>query len=128
MKKIKPIKHNTYELSKWRVEPSNSYWATIFVAGGLEASTKVCQDFCMKVGLCVTIEPTNYVYTGGSEIGVRVGLIHYAPFPDSKDNIFNKARELGKLLAEENSQWSYTVLTPEVSAFFSRRRRKGETS
>jgi hypothetical protein len=118
------IKHHTYELAPWREEVAKSFWAKVYVAGEMEAALRICREYCLEIGLCVTVTPTEYIYTGGAEKGFEVGLIQYTPFETTPEEIFNKAKELGKRLAEENCQWSYTILTPEGSHFFSRRKRK----
>ena len=121
----KPIKHRTYELVEWRKEEASSFWARVFVAGEYETCCRICREYCLLVGLCVDIKKTNYIYTGGAEVGVEVGLINYVPFSskESIDVVLKKAIELGRLLAEGNCQWSYSVLTPKQSLFFSRRKR-----
>lgn len=59
----------------------------IFIAGDLAQAKQVCREYCFAVGLCVTVEPVAYVYTGGEEAGVRVGLINYPRFPSSEEAI-----------------------------------------
>ena len=123
----KPIKHRTYELVAWREEPTDTYWANIYVAGDREVSERVCREYCLKIGLCVTVTDCNYIYTGGAEKGIKVGLIAYPPFPETTEQIFNKAKGLALELAEINSQWSCTIQAKDKTVFFSRRKRK-ETS
>jgi len=36
----------------------------IFIAGDLATAKQVCRSYC-AAGLCVTIEPVDFVYTGG---------------------------------------------------------------
>lgn len=37
----------------------------IFIAGDIEQAKQVCREYCYQIGLCVTIEPVAYIYTGG---------------------------------------------------------------
>lgn len=45
---------------------------------------QLCQKHVDKIGLCVTVTETDYIYTNGSEKGVIVGLINYPRFPIAK--------------------------------------------
>lgn len=42
-----------------------TFWATIYIAGDAEHAKQVCRDFCLAVGLCVTVTPTTFIYSGG---------------------------------------------------------------
>lgn len=46
-----------------------SYPVSIFIAGDPDAARRICRNFCDEEGLCVTVTPTTYVYTGGDENG-----------------------------------------------------------
>lgn len=94
-----------------------TYTATIFIAGDFAAAKRVCQRHVMDVGLCVTIEPTEYVYTGGCEAGVRVGLINYARFPAEPEDIFARAMELARLLRAELAQHSFSIVATDKTVF-----------
>ena len=65
----------------WNETRLKSYWAWIYVAGDLGVAEKVCREYCFDVGLCVTVKPVNYIFTGGTETGVQIGLIQYVPYP-----------------------------------------------
>jgi ferredoxin len=90
----------------------DSFWATIYMAGSIEHAKQVCRTFCMARGLCVTVEPTTFIYTGGEEVGFRIGLINYPRFPTTPTDIINLADELGSVLRVELAQHSYSVVTP----------------
>jgi len=76
----------------------------------VEIAHQVCQAYVNEVGLCVTITETTYVYTGGSEPGVAVGLIHYPRFPSSPETIHGHAEELAKRLRATYQQCGVTVV------------------
>jgi hypothetical protein len=71
----------------------------------------ICREYCNKVGLCVTISKTRYIYTGGYERGIVVGLINYPRFPASEDEITKKALELAEMLMDKLGQKRVTVVT-----------------
>lgn len=94
-----------------QTEVCETFWAKIYIAGSLEVAKQVCRKHCMDVGLCVTIEPTSYIYTGGEEAGVVVGLINYPRFRTTSIDLYTKAFELARKLREELCQTSFTVMT-----------------
>lgn len=98
----------------------------IFIAGDYAQAKQVCREFCIAESACVTVEPVDYVYTGGEESGVRVGFINYPRFPTDATSLYQKACRLAELLMVRLCQHSYTIVEPEFSAWFSRR--KGEVA
>jgi hypothetical protein len=93
----------------------------IFIAGDFAQAKQVCREFCFEQGLCVTVEPVSYVYTGGEEAGVRVGLINYPRFPTEQSLLRNTAKALAHRLMEQLCQHSYTIAGPDETEWFSRR-------
>ena len=84
----------------------------IFIAGDLAVATQICREYCMAVGLCVTVEPVQYIYTGGEESGVRIGLINYPRFPSTHDEMREKVRRLAESLVVGLCQHSYSIVGP----------------
>lgn len=76
----------------------------------------------MDVGACVTVEPVDYVYTGGAESGVRIGFINYPRFPSPADKLRERAEALAMLLMDRLCQHSCSVVGPDETVWFSRRR------
>lgn len=74
---------------------------------------KVCQEYVNDVGLCITITPTKYIYSNGSELGVRIGLINYPRFPSKKDELEEKALELARRLMKALGQKRVSVVGPD---------------
>ena len=93
----------------------------IFIAGDLEQAKQVCREYCFDAGLCVTVEPVAYIYTGGEEAGVRVGLINYPRFPSDVGELRVKAQGLAETLMRRLCQHSYSIVGPEHTAWYSRR-------
>ncbi len=98
-----------------------SYTVAIFVGGDTWEAEQCCRIFCDEVGLCVTIEPVRYVYTGGAEAGVRVGLINYGRFPSDPDSIFARAEILGERLMGWCGQKSASIVATDRTIWLSRR-------
>lgn len=93
----------------------------IFIAGDLNQAKEACREHCMLFGLCVTVEPVTYIYTGGEESGVRVGLINYPRFPSTHDELLTKAQALAVLLMERLCQHSFSIVGPNLTEWHSRR-------
>lgn len=103
-----------------RVE-TPSYEAAIYVAGDIHAAKQTCQAFVFSVGLCVTVTPTEFIYTGGRETGVRVGLINYPRFPAEPSVIFETAETLARVLIAELQQHSASVVATDRTVWLTRR-------
>ena len=41
----------------------------IYMAGDLAQAKQVCREYCFEVGMCVHVEPVDFIYTGGEETG-----------------------------------------------------------
>jgi len=89
-----------------------TFTAQIYVAGDINQAKQICRKYCMDVGLCVTVEPVDYIYTGGAEAGVRVGLINYPRFPAEPCDIRARAIDLARTLRVGLSQHSFSIVTP----------------
>lgn len=97
------------------VESCPSYPITIFVAGDADAAREACRAFCDHVGFCVTVTPTDYVYTNGSEPGVAVGLINYPRFPLEPEDLLQAAESLAWHLVGSLEQRSCSIQTPAAT-------------
>jgi ferredoxin len=99
-----------------------TYVVRLYLSGPIEVAKQVLRAECMAVGLCVTIEPTLFVYTGGEEAGYVVGLLNYPRFPSPPADLVERARALMQRLLAETHQHSALMVTPESSEWVSVRR------
>ena len=99
----------------------DTYWAKIYIAGPIVQIEQICREYCER-GACVTVTPTNYIYTMGEEDGAEVGFINYPRFPKSPEDILEQAEDLGCELLEKCHQGSFTIMTPDRTYFYSRRK------
>lgn len=95
-----------------------TFYCEIFLSGDLGVVEITCQEYCKQVGLCVTVEPLNFIYTGGKEAGVKVGLTAYPRFPRSEDEMRDLAFNLGLLLVERTFQRTFLIRTPEKTIWY----------
>lgn len=99
-----------------------TFWATIYV-GRLNTKTGVlcemsvihqeCHRFVDEVGLCVTVTPTEFIYTDGGEPGAIVGLINYPRFPADPCDIRHAAIGLAARLKYACCQLRVSVMMPD---------------
>jgi hypothetical protein len=97
-----------------------TYWVKIYISGPLDIISQICRRECMKEGLCVTIEPTTFIYTGGQEFGVVIGLINYPRFPKEPEEIFARANNLALTLLDETFQNSVLIMSQDNTLWISR--------
>lgn len=100
---------------------AETYTVDIFVAGVLADAKRICQAHCLDVGLCVTISPTDFIYTGGSERGVRIGLVNYPRFPKPQDEVWGQAELLACKLIEGLYQHSALLVASDHTLWITRR-------
>jgi hypothetical protein len=98
-----------------------SFPISIFIAGDILDAKRILKKYCHEHGCCVTVTPTEYIYTGGAETGVIVGLINYPRFPSTPEELTTKAVDLAQLLLNGLFQKSVTVQTPAQTLWFSQR-------
>ena len=85
-----------------------TYWAEVLIAGDLAKLEDSARAWCMR-GACVSVTPTNFIYTGGAQSGACVRLISYPRYPKSPEDIWLLALDLGKFLMDKLYQRSCTV-------------------
>ena len=100
---------------------ARSYPISIFIAGDFLKAKEICQKYCDEKGLCVTVTPTEYIYTGGTEPGVVVGMINYPRFPKYPHQQIKTAQKLAMRLLEGLDQQSFSIETPQETHWFSNR-------
>jgi hypothetical protein len=94
-----------------------TYEVKIYLAGDINLIKNACRKYCFEIGLCVTVKELVFIYTGGEEYGVEIGLLNYPRFPDTKHNILQKALNLAAICRKEAHQHSYLVVAPERTLY-----------
>jgi hypothetical protein len=104
-----------------------TFTATIYVGTkirrtGVVLPLRLAQDFlhlyCDMEGLCVTLTPTEFIYTrtqdsastAGGEPGFIIGLINYPRFPASPESIRAVALEIAENMRFLYEQYAVTVV------------------
>lgn len=104
-----------------KIKNEKTYWARIYLSGPLTEIEQTCRAFCLRVGLCVTVEPTRFIYTGGEESGAVVGLVNYPRFPKTEEEITETAKSLAIQLLDATCQHSVMVMTPDQTEWLTKR-------
>lgn len=73
----------------------------------------VLQSYVDKVGLCVTLTPTEFIYSNGNELGVIIGLINYPRFPQDNYVTAAQAIEIARKLMLAMGQTRVSVVFPD---------------
>lgn len=81
----------------------------------IEDVERVLQKYVDEKKECVTLTPTQFIYTKGDEPGVIIGLITYPRFPRTKEEIRERAIEIAKILMVTFKQQRITITTPAES-------------
>jgi len=102
-----------------KIEPTHK--VSIYMSGPIETAKQVIREYCMQVGLCVTIEPTTFIYTGGEEQGFVIGLLQYPRFPKDTKEIDEAAKQLALKILDATFQWSALVVTPQDTLWINTR-------
>lgn len=98
-----------------------SFNVDIHMAGDINAAALIIQRYAAETGLCVTLQPQSFIYTGGREEGFRVGFINYPRFPKEPGEIVARATDLARNLIVGLGQHSYSIVTPLETTWCSRR-------
>ena len=91
------------------------------MSGPIEVAKQALRKEILREGLCVTIEPTLFLYTGGEEHGFVVGLLNYPKYPSSPIDLLQRARHIRDLLLAETAQESALIVTPTTTEWRSAR-------
>lgn len=99
-----------------------TYTVQIKMAGDIETAKRLLRRECYHCGLCVTVEPTTYIYTGGEETGFVVGFLKYPRFPAPNESIFALAKEIAEKLMDECCQMSALLVATDKTVWLSRKK------
>jgi hypothetical protein len=102
-------------------QTAGTYVIRLYLSGPIETAKQIIRSHVLTVGLCVTVEPTTFIYTGGEEAGYVVGLLNYPRFPTSPDEILAKARALMLALLDGTFQHSALLVAPDVTEWMTKR-------
>lgn len=90
-----------------------TYQVAIYMAGDPDTAKRYLRRYCYEIGLCVTVTPTDFIYTGGEETGFVVGLLSYPRFNQLRATIREHATQIARALIVECCQRTALVVDRE---------------
>lgn len=104
-----------------KTEITGTHVVRLYLSGPIDVAKQTIRAETLRAGLCVTIEPTSYIYTGGEEAGYVVGLLNYPRFPCDPQQLEDRARDLMQKLLVTTHQHSALMVTPTSSEWITLR-------
>lgn len=101
----------------------NTYTVRLYMAGDIEDAKRWLRRevYPPNDGLCVTIEPTTFIYTGGQESGFVVGFVNYPRFSGAPETIFDRAVSIAERMVPALAQWSALVVATDRTEWIHQR-------
>ena len=91
-----------------------AFSACIEMAGDIATAKMIINKKFYTMGGCVTVEPLTFIYTGGTEEGMRIKFINYPRFPDTEEAVKEATMSLaGELMRELNQKTAVVLTTTE---------------
>lgn len=103
---------------------AKSYNVEIHMAGDIREASMFLQQVAARRGMCVSIHPQSYIYSGGREEGFLIRFINYPRFPQEPKQILEQAEELADWVRDHIGQYSWSITTPEETIYYSEIPRK----
>lgn len=94
-----------------------TYTVQLYIGGNIEEAKRQLNMICYLEGLCVTIEPTTFIYTGGTEQGMVIGFVNYPRFPKTPETIWNLAVEIAHILIPALNQKTALLVAMDRTAW-----------
>lgn len=106
-----------------KIVECEAYTCRIHMAGDIDDARRIVRRLVYppNEGLCVTVEPSTYIYTGGEEAGFVVGLVNYPRFPKPPAAIRERAIQIAQRLILDLCQWSALVSDGERATWITSR-------
>jgi hypothetical protein len=92
----------------------STYVVQLYMAGNIDDAKRLLRQECYppNAGLCVTIEPTTFIYAGGEENGFVVGFANYPRFPSEPEILYTRAKAIALRLIPALCQWTAMLVAP----------------
>ena len=103
-------------------EIEETFTIAIHIAGDYGIAKALCKGFAWDSPTCVTINKQCFIYTGGTEDGVRIGLVNYPRFPKTEDYLLGQAMRLTKMLIKETHETTALIVTDNQTFWVHRER------
>ena len=99
-----------------------SYTFEIYMAGDIQDAKRELSKISAEVGECWSVEPTEYIYTGGRELGFIVRNINYPRFPRTVEQLEKVSINTATQLMTALAQGSCSIVGPTETIWLTRRK------
>jgi len=97
----------------------------IYMAGDINDAKRFLTKLAAEQGACWSVDPTEFIYSGGRELGFVVRIINYPRFPESVDKLQKSAITLATDLMLSLGQGSCSIVGPKDTIWLNRRKQDG---
>ena len=104
------------------VKSANTYVFEIYMAGDISDAKRELVQIASERGACWSVDPTEFIYSGGRELGFIVRIINYPRFPKKHDELKQEAIDVGLRLMKALGQGSFSIVGPNTTLWYSRRK------
>ena len=94
----------------------------LYLSGPIDVAKQTIRAECLADGLCVTVTPTLFIYTGGEENGYVVGIRNYPRFPSDIISLRARAVTLMQKLLDATMQHSAMLVGPHETTWITKRK------
>lgn len=91
----------------------DTYTVTVYMAGDIDTAKRWLRAECYREGLCVTVTPTTFIYTGGEETGFAIGFVNYPRFAHERGSRYERARSVASSLVAECCQKTALIVATD---------------
>ena len=94
----------------------------IYMAGDINDAKRFLATLAAEQGSCWSVDATEFVYSGGRELGFIVRTINYPRFPKTVDMLENDVITVAEKLMLALGQGSCSIVGPNKTVWLTRRR------
>lgn len=99
-----------------------SFTVTLYIGGCITTAKAVLARMAAETGACWSVEPTEFIYSGGRETGMAIRDLNYARFPRTVKAVEDRMAVVAVDLMDVLGQGSCSLVGPTQSRYLTRRK------
>lgn len=99
-----------------------SFTVTLYIGGCITTAKAALARRAAEMGACWSVEPTEFIYSGGREMGMVIRDINYARFPRTVEVVEDRMAAVAVNLMDVLGQGSCSIVGPTQSRYLTRRK------
>lgn len=112
----------TTPFTEIKTSTAPTYVFEIFMAGDIDYAKTILTRIAAEEGSCWSVDSTEFIYSGGRELGFVVRIINYPRFPKELYFLQQDAITVATKLMIELGQGSCSIVGPENTVWLDRRK------